>query len=302
VDLDTVADELYGLPPDAFTPTRDARATEARSAGDRDLAAAIKKLRRPTTGAWLANLLARERNDQLAELLDLGAAMRQAQADLAGDDLRRLSQQRRQVVAALGDEARRLARYRGQPASQASIGELEATLEAALADAGAAEALRRGRLTTALRYSGFGPVDLTEASVAPAEEKAPQPSAGGRTSAGRRESTAGERSGTERRRERVKKAEQELRAAEAAAADAEREADEQERRLSDARAEEDRRHRQVSELEKRLRDLRGAREQAGRDLLRAEKAQDAAARRLRTAHDRAARARAVIDRLAPPDS
>jgi DNA repair exonuclease SbcCD ATPase subunit len=302
VDLDTVADELYGLPPDAFTPTRDARATEARSAGDRDLAAAIKKLRRPTTGAWLANLLARERNDQLAELLDLGAAMRQAQADLAGDDLRRLSQRRRQVVAALGDEARRLARDRGQPASQASIGELEATLEAALADAGAAEALRRGRLTTALRYSGFGPVDLTEASVAPAEEKAPQPSAGGRTSAGRRESAAGDRSGTERRRERVKKAEQELRAAEAAAADAEREADEQERRLSDARAEEDRRHRQVSELEKRLRDLRGAREQAGRDLLRAEKAQDAAAREVRTAHDRAARARAAVDRLAPPDT
>jgi hypothetical protein len=76
VDLDTVADELYGLPPDAFTPTRDTRAADARSAGDRGLAAAITKLRRPTTGAWLANLLARERSDQVSELLDLGAEMR----------------------------------------------------------------------------------------------------------------------------------------------------------------------------------------------------------------------------------
>ena len=160
LDVDAVADELYGLPPGEFTSQRDRRAAEARRGGDRDLAAAIKKLRRPSASAWLANLLVRQRHEQLLQLLELGAAMRQAQSELAGTDLRRLSEQRHQVVKALGGEGRQLARDLGQPVSEASERELEATLEAAVANAEAGEALRSGRLTTALSYSGLGLVDL----------------------------------------------------------------------------------------------------------------------------------------------
>ncbi len=58
VDLDTVGTELYGLRPTEFTAARDAQAAAARRGGDRELAAAIKKLRRPTPAAWLVNLLA----------------------------------------------------------------------------------------------------------------------------------------------------------------------------------------------------------------------------------------------------
>ena len=96
-----MADELYGLTPAEFIPRRDALAAEARKAGDRALAAEIKKLRRPTTGAWLANVLARQRRDQVAQLLDLGAALRQAQASLATSELRRLSQERHAVLSEL---------------------------------------------------------------------------------------------------------------------------------------------------------------------------------------------------------
>ena len=155
IDVGTVADALYGLLPSEFTAQRDARAAEARRSGDRALAGDIKKLRRPTTGAWLANLLVRERPDEVAQLLELGAALRQAQSALAAGDLRKLSQERHRRLGDLEKEGRDLADRHGQPVSAVVAQELSATLEAALADPGAADALRAGRLTTGLHYSGL---------------------------------------------------------------------------------------------------------------------------------------------------
>ena len=111
--LDAIAQELYGLPISEFTAARDREAAAARQAGDRALAGESKKLRRPTSGAWLTNQLVRQRGDDVAALLDLGAALRDAQARLATGDLRRLSQQGQQVVSALGREARQLGPRRG---------------------------------------------------------------------------------------------------------------------------------------------------------------------------------------------
>lgn len=328
VDTDSVADELYALPPDEFTTARDARAAQARSAGERELAAAIKKLRRPTAGAWLANQLVRERQDQLAELLDLGEEMRQAQSELAGNELRRLAQERRQVVNALIEEARNVGRERGRPVSDASAREVESTLEAAVADPGAADALRQGRLVTALQYSGFGPADLTgwapaasgpatgppESATAPRESATAGPGlssarsgpAAGRSgpAAARPGSAAAptrrERSQERRSRELIQSAQRELRAAEAAAARAERDAANHERRVRGAQSERDRVYSQVVDLERRLRDARAAEEQALRDLQDAEEAQETADREVRGANDRIARARTELDRLAPP--
>jgi hypothetical protein len=65
VDLDSIAGKLYGVSPEAFTSSRSAEVRAARSAGNRQLAAAVAQLRRPTVGAWLANQLARERKDEL---------------------------------------------------------------------------------------------------------------------------------------------------------------------------------------------------------------------------------------------
>jgi hypothetical protein len=162
-DLGAASDELYGLLASEFTAARDRLAAGARQAGDRDLAAAIKKLRRPSASAWVANRLVRQRPDQVAELLQLGAALRHAQAQLAGDDLRRLTQEGQRGVTALSREAGRLAGDSGQSLSEAGRRELEDTFKAALADPEAGEALRSGRLTTALHYSGFGMVDAPAA-------------------------------------------------------------------------------------------------------------------------------------------
>jgi hypothetical protein len=160
VDLDSIAGKLYGVSPEAFTSSRSAEVRAARSAGNRQLAAAVAQLRRPTVGAWLANQLARECKDELEGLLDLGASMRRAQEAGDGPELRLLTRQRRQMVGALVSEARSLARTRNQPLSENSTRELENTLEAAVATADAANALRSGRLKVGLTYSGFGPLDL----------------------------------------------------------------------------------------------------------------------------------------------
>ena len=156
MDLDSVAGELYGLLPEDFSATRNLRAGEARAAGDRDLAAAIRRLRRPTTSAWLANLLVRERPTEISQLLELGTAMHRAQSDLLGEEMRQLSRQRQQVVTSLSDAARQLAHGVGMQASDATMRELEETLEAAIVDAAARDALASGRLATAMRYSGLG--------------------------------------------------------------------------------------------------------------------------------------------------
>ncbi|HZC40168.1 MAG TPA: hypothetical protein VE343_05800, partial [Streptosporangiaceae bacterium] len=134
--LARAADELYAIPPAGFTAARNERARQAREAGDRELAAAIAGLRRPTASAWLVNLLSREAPDQVSRLLDLGEELREAQQALAGDRLRELSGRRRQLVAAATEAAGRLAADAGQPASDQVQREVEATLDAALSDPG----------------------------------------------------------------------------------------------------------------------------------------------------------------------
>jgi hypothetical protein len=171
VDLDSVATKLYGELPEDFTSSRSAEVRAARNAGDRELAGAVAQLRRPTIGAWLANQLSRECQDEVDALLDLGASMRRAQEAGDGHALRDLTRQRRQMVAALVSEAKKLARARNQPLSENSTRELENTLEAAVATADAADALRAGRLNVGLTYSGFGPLDLGASDVTEPSKK-----------------------------------------------------------------------------------------------------------------------------------
>lgn len=163
MDLTQVSAELYELDPADFTAERDRRAAEARGQGDRDTARSIKALRRPSAAAWAVNLLARHQPDQLARLIDLGAQLRDAQAQLDGDELRGLIRQRQQVVAAVGAETRRLAAERGRPISDVAERQVDETLDAALADADAAAAVTTSRLVRALQHHGMDRVDLAGA-------------------------------------------------------------------------------------------------------------------------------------------
>lgn len=156
MDVDAVADELYGVPPGEFVALRDARVKQARADGDRPAATEIAALRRPTVVAWLANQLARQAPDRVAPLVELGAALREATATLSGPELRALSAQRQQLVQALVREARALGRDAGQRVTEDVARGLEDTFSAALADPGAAELLVRARLSDGMATHGFG--------------------------------------------------------------------------------------------------------------------------------------------------
>jgi hypothetical protein len=156
VDVESVSDELYGLPLEEFTRTRTVRENQAKSARHRDLALKIHQLAKPNLVAWLANQLVRERADAITPLLELGAGLREATATLSGEQLRELSRQQRQFVHALVQQARQLADAAGRKVSTDTERGLEATLRAALADPEAADALAAGRLTEGMQDSGLG--------------------------------------------------------------------------------------------------------------------------------------------------
>ncbi|MCC9312232.1 hypothetical protein LN042_35105, partial [Kitasatospora sp. RB6PN24] len=97
-DADDQAVRLYGLPPNRFIPERDRAVRAARAAGRREDATRLASLRRPTQAAWAVNQLARHHADQLARLLDLGAAMRSAQSRRDTEALRELAGQRHRLL------------------------------------------------------------------------------------------------------------------------------------------------------------------------------------------------------------
>lgn len=244
MELDAVAAELYGLAPADFTKVRDARASEAKKAGDRELARAIGKLRRPNVSAWLANVLVRERGDQVQSMLDLGAAIRQAQAQLAKEELRKLQGERRRAIAALLDDAGYLARDRGESISSAVVRDLEATLEAALLDPEAATALKAGFLTTGLRYAGLGLSGATDEPSLSAETSEPATILEGAEKSG-----PGLPEADQALRLAAAEAQRE---AEAHLAEAEREADAGKARLEEAARDRDLWRRKVADLEQQL--------------------------------------------------
>src|SRR4051794_1485350 len=163
---DALIQRLYEEPPDGFVAARTAAINDAKQAGDRDAAKRLAALKKPTVAAWVVNLLALRRPDLIEELVDLSTALRDAQRGLDGDQLRELNAQRRQVVSALVGAARKLATAalatesgaRAEAGAKLPLGEVEATLTAALAEPAVAAQVRTGRLIRAATYAGFGEV------------------------------------------------------------------------------------------------------------------------------------------------
>jgi outer membrane murein-binding lipoprotein Lpp len=292
VEFEDVADELYRLPPEEFIPARKEREAEARAAGDRGLAQDIAGLAKPSTAAWVCNLLAHEQPDEVAQLVELGGLLREAQENLAGDELRALDVQRRQLVAALTRQARALAYRQGHSVTTTVAGQVEDTLRAALADPDAGEALLAGRLTTALSYSGLGTGERPDLRVVPParRERPVQPERPARKrAAGRDDGAAGrrerERAEAERRaaEERRRRQLEEARAAAdeaATAADEAAAAEEGERaRVDELRGREEELEARIEELTEQLNRTRDECTAVHHDRSRAERRHQAASRR-----------------------
>lgn len=96
--IDEVATDLYAGPLGEFVASRNARAKEAT---DRETAARIRAMRKPTLVAWVVNVFAVERTAQLDEALRLAQDLRQAQAGLDAAALAQLGRERRTLTRRL---------------------------------------------------------------------------------------------------------------------------------------------------------------------------------------------------------
>ncbi|MER5930916.1 hypothetical protein [Streptomyces sp. NPDC002054] len=165
MDAESVAQELYGLRPAEFTAARDEYVARARQAGDKELAAAIARLRKPTVAAWTADLLARSRPEEARQLVHLGEALRAAHRALDGEQLRQLSRDQHVVIAELARTGRELAAEAGQAVSESALHEVEQILRAALADEAVAREWTEGRLVkspeAAVGFAGLEPAPGT---------------------------------------------------------------------------------------------------------------------------------------------
>lgn len=262
MDFDEVADELYGIPPEEFIAARRAREEEARAEGDRVLAKSISTLPKPSLSAWATNLLVREHRDEIESLVELGGLMREAQENLAGDQLRGLSAQRNQLLGALSRQAMARAREHGHPISSGVAGQVEETLRAAMADPEAGEALLSGRLTGALSYNGLGTGQRPDLRVVrpPAAEPEPARPAPTKSTAAeeRRRTTAEERrqAADERRRQQAEAARREAeQRRRRELAEAQKAVDEATEAAEEAAAAAEREQARVDELDTRHREL-----------------------------------------------
>ncbi|SDL30868.1 hypothetical protein [Arthrobacter sp. ok362] len=176
-ELEGIAGPLYALPYGEFVAARTAAAKDVSAvgltaAGQRALAAEVRALPKPSVAAWAVNMLAAHNPEILRELAGLGTSMQAAQDALDAVDLRRLAQQRRQLLAGAVKTAHALAAQQGRAISAAVATEVEQTLRAATADPGAAAAVQSGCLLRALSADGVDVVDLAGAVAVPGSHAA----------------------------------------------------------------------------------------------------------------------------------
>jgi hypothetical protein len=154
-------DDLYGLPLERFVPERTALARELRAGGQRDQAADVAALRKPSVAAWAVNRLVRTQRRALDDLFDAGDALRETQAELLagrGDAraLRGAAEREREAVDILMQAARGLLTSDGHTSTPATLELVAGTLRAAALGDDAREQVRAGRLERELKHVGFG--------------------------------------------------------------------------------------------------------------------------------------------------
>lgn len=195
VDLNSVADELYALDPAEFVEERSARARSAKAAGERDLAAQIRLLRRPTVAAAALNRMARDQAGPLAELAALGTRLRDRQAQFTGPELRALVHRRHELVRQL---------IRSAPALRETVArEVEDALGAVVTDPTAAEDALAGHLATAPQPTSdlIWPTPTTEAPPPPPRPRpAPAPAPAPKEPAGNDQAQAKKKAAEEKQR------------------------------------------------------------------------------------------------------
>jgi hypothetical protein len=182
VELESEIDKLYGVPLDEFIHDRDDLAKRLRREGERESAERIKKLRKPSAGAWALNQAVRRRRKETEALLAAGERLREAhESVMSGGDpaeLRDAMQEERGLASGLADCAEAIASETGKsgPALRERV---RSTLHAATVDEEARDELAKGRFVREREAVGLGPFGAA-APVAPAGGRTRRDRAGAR--------------------------------------------------------------------------------------------------------------------------
>ncbi|MBV8953104.1 MAG: hypothetical protein JO179_03130 [Solirubrobacterales bacterium] len=239
--LEQVAERLYELPLEEFTAARDDTVKQLRADGDRDVAAEVKRLRKPNRVAWALNRARRREPDKVQQLIAAGAQLQQAQRQLvsAGERglLRSAVAEERELVGEVVALAERELAEGGHPATPTEQRKLYSTLHAAAVDAQVRDALAAGRLQADHEIGdlGLASTGLADAGPAPAADRGdpapasaePAPStkpAAGRASAAAERKARQVAKKVERAKDRRRRLDQKLKDSGRALAQAEREA------------------------------------------------------------------------------
>ena len=176
MSVDQEIDELFALPPDRFTSSRDELFRRLTKEGDKEAAASVKALRKPTLVAWALNQLPRRLGKDLRALVEAGETLRTAQRRAASGakdtGFQEASETRRRLVRNLTGKATGILSEAGKP-SQAAEAEIARSLEAASVDVEAGDLLLAGRLSKAIStVPGFDSVGGFEAIAGTGGEQA----------------------------------------------------------------------------------------------------------------------------------
>jgi len=307
--LDDEIDALYSELPVAFLDARKALSVRAKKAGDKEGAARVAALAKPTLAAWAVNQLHREAKGEMDELFALGTALRKAHRRGAGGvrDVFQTQQAQRAAIDALTRRAQSILEKVGLPASELTLARVGETLTSVSTLNRWGEG-KPGQLSRELSPPGFDALlevlgelaDEEEASVAKAEPKVARPVKPAKPAAASRAASrepprdelGARRAALEARRKLATEARE---AAEVRVAEAKREAARAETEASETKREADESRRLAKDAEIDARRLADAVKVAEEALTRAKRDASDAAKKASDAGDRAEAAQRSAD-------
>ena len=155
-------ERLYALPLEEFTRERDELAKRLRGEGEREAAAAVKALAKPSVAAWALNQVRRDRPEDVRRLLEVTDELHRVYADLSAAGAReRLGEAadiQRELIRSLVRCAGELLEAGGGSASEATLAKVADTLRAAGLDDELRQRLSEGRVVREQRAAGLGPL------------------------------------------------------------------------------------------------------------------------------------------------
>jgi hypothetical protein len=174
--------ELFRVDPNDFVARRTELVRELRGRGEKDQAAEIKALRRPTVPVWALNQVASEQNELVEQLMTTAAAARAAQQALlegnAADNFRSALARRREAMAAVSDAADDVVE-RSNRSRETYTREIEKALNVVVASPELSNALGRGELEDVTSgaddseemFAGFSPAAASDRPPSPKSPK-----------------------------------------------------------------------------------------------------------------------------------